>query len=391
MAACGSPAIVSVEQWSDVFTDLYERIARRFARTEVRERLRRYLFGLLDRVERKNGWQLAEAIGDTDPQGVQRLLRVARWDADAVRDDLREYVLAHLGDDTSGVLIVDETGFLKKGRKSCGVARQYTGTAGDTVNAQVGVFLAYASDRGTAFIDRALYLPREWTTDRDRRVEAGIPKTTRFATKIVLAQRMLARAFEAGVPARWVVADSGYGRSHRFRQWLERHGHAYAVMVPKTNAIYYCGGRERVEQLGARLTEDAWALISAGNGAQGERVHDWACLPLSQRCASGMRRWLLVRRDPDDPDAHAYWLAYGPTQTTIEELVQVCDVRWQIEECFAQVKGEVGMDHYEVRTWEAWHRFITLCLLAHALLVVLRTQALADQTHDGKKGIANPG
>ncbi len=135
MAACGSPAIVSVEQWSDVFTDLYERIARRFARTEVRERLRRYLFGLLDRVERKNGWQLAEAIGDTDPQGVQRLLRVARWDADAVRDDLREYVLAHLGDETSGVLIVDETGFLKKGKKSCGVARQYTGTAGDTVNA----------------------------------------------------------------------------------------------------------------------------------------------------------------------------------------------------------------------------------------------------------------
>ncbi len=224
MAACGSPAIVSVEQWSDVFTDLYGRIAHRFARTEVRQRLRRYLFGLLGRVERKNGWQLAEAIGDTDPQGVQRLLRVARWDCDGVRDDLRDYVLAHLGADTSGVLIVDETGFLKNGGKSCGVARQYTGTAGDTVNAQVGVFLAYASDRGTAFIDRALYLPRQWTTDRARRAEARIPKSARFATKITLAERMLARAFDVNVPARWVVADSGYGRSHRFRQWLEKAG-----------------------------------------------------------------------------------------------------------------------------------------------------------------------
>jgi SRSO17 transposase len=390
MAACEINAAVGIEQWSDVFTELYERIVRRFARIEVRERLRRSLFGLLGRVERKNGWQLAEAIGDADPQGVQRLLRTTRWDADGVRDDLRDYLFAHLGDDASGVLIVDETGFLKKGSKSCGVARQYTGTAGDTVNAQVGVFLTYTSQRGAAFIDRALYLPREWTGDRERRSEAGIPTATRFATKITLAERMLARAFEAGAPAHWVVADSGYGRSHRFRQWLEKRGRAYAVMVPKTNAIHYCGGRERAEQLGARLAEEAWMPLAAGVGAQGERVHDWACLPLSERCARGMRHWLLVRRDPDDPDANRYWLAYGPAETTITELVRVCDVRWQIEECFAQAKGEVGMDQYEVRTWEAWHRFITLCLLAHALLAVLRTRALADQAHEGKKGMKNP-
>jgi SRSO17 transposase len=390
MAGCDISATICTEQWSDVFTDLYERIACRFARTEVRERMRRYLFGLLGQVERKNGWQLAEAIGDTDPQGVQRLLRTTRWDADGVRDDLRDYVFAHLEDETSGVLIVDETGFLKKGTKSCGVARQYTGAAGDTVNCQVGVFLAYASDRGAGFIDRALYLPREWMQDRDRRTEAGIPKPVRFATKITLAERMLARAFAADAPARWVVADSFYGRSGPFRRWLEKRGRPYAVMVPKTNAIQYCGGRERVEQLGARLTAAAWMPIAAGEGAQGERVHDWACLPLSDQCANGMCRWLLVRRDPDDSEGHAYWLAYGPTQTTIEELVRVCDVRWQIEECFAQVKGEVGMDHYEVRTWEAWHRFITLCLLTHALLVVLRTRAMADQAHEGKRGMSNP-
>jgi len=207
------------------------------------------------------------------------------------------------------------------------------------------------SDRGTAFIDRALYLPREWTTDRDRRVEAGIPKTARFATKITLAQRMLARAFDAAAPARWIVADSGYGRSHRFRQWLERRGRAYAVMVPKTNAIYYCGGRERVEQLGARLDAEAWVSIAAGEGAQGERVHDWACLPLSDQCAKGMRRWLLVRRDPDDPEEHAYWLAYGPIQTTVAELVRACDVRWQIERVpSGQIRaGERGGGHGSLR------------------------------------------
>ncbi len=388
---CASSATIISDQWADVFADLYERISWRFVRTEVRERLRRYLIGLLDRVERKNGWQLAEVIGDADPQGVQRLVRTARWNAEAVRDDLCHYVLAHLGDEASGILIVDETGFLKKGRKSCGVARQYTGTAGDTVNAQVGVFLAYASERGTAFIDRALYLPQEWTKDQRRRAEAGIPKTARFATKIVLAQRMLTRAFAAAAPARWVVADSGYGRSHRFRQWLEKRGRAYAVMVPKTNAISYHGGRERVEQLGARLTEDAWAPISAGSGVQGERLHDWVCVPLSERCAKGMRRWLLVRRDSADLDAPTYWLAYGPMGTTLEELVRVCDTRWQIEECFAQAKGEVGMDHYEVRTWEAWHRFITLGLVAHAFLVVLRAHVLADTMSGGKKGASKPG
>jgi SRSO17 transposase len=392
MVACDINVAVGIAQWSDLFADLFERIVRRFARIEVRERLQRYLLGLLDCVERKNGWQLAEAIGDADPQGVQRLLRTARWDAEEVRDDLRAYVVDHLGDAASGVLIVDETGFLKQGNKSCGVGRQYTGTAGDTVNAQVGVFLAYASEHGAAFIDRALYLPREWTRDRDRRAEAGIPRVIRFATKITLAERMLARAFDAHVPARWVVADSGYGRSHHFRQWLEKRRRAYAVMVPKTNAISYRGGRERLEQLGARLTEDAWVPVAAGAGVQGERVHEWACLPISASCTGGMRRWLLVRRDldaPTDPDAHRYWLAYGPAETTVAELVRVCDARWQIEECFAQANGEVGMDQYEVRTWQAWQRCITLALVAHAFLVVLRARACVAEA-GSKRGRPKP-
>jgi SRSO17 transposase len=358
----GAPSglgLAAIARCADAWQDLHARIAPRFARAEARDRAGRYLAGLLERIERKNGWQLAEAIGETGPRGVQRLLSAATWDTDGVRDDLRDYVVAHLGDAATGVLIVDETGFLKKGRKSCGVARQYTGTAGATVNCQVGVFLAYASGAGAAFIDRALYLPREWVDDPARRAAAGVPEATRFATKIELAKGMLARAFAAAVPARWVVADAFYGRSHALRRWLEAHGRPYALMIPKTNAVWHQGRRERAEQLGARLGP-APALGS------------WTCLELSEACAAGMRRWLLVRCDADDPEEHAYFLAYGPEETEEAELIRVCTTRWQIEECFAQAKGEVGLDQYEVRKWEAWHRHATLCLLAHAYLVVMR-------------------
>lgn len=218
----------AIGRWSEALEDLHGRIAHRFARSEARKRVKLYLVGLLGRVERKNGWQLAEAIGEDEPLGVQRLLNSAKWDADAIRDDLREYVVEHLADEESGVLIADETGFLKKGKKSVGVARQYTGTAGDTVNCQVGVFLAYASNKGVAFIDRALYLPREWTENPERREEAGVPGEILFENKIELAKVMLRRAFGAEVPARWVVADSFYGRSHEFREWLEELERPYA-------------------------------------------------------------------------------------------------------------------------------------------------------------------
>ena len=368
---CAEPDTIA--RWSEILNVLHQRIAHRFARVEVRERVRRYLVGLLECVERKNGWQLAEAIGEFGAKGVQRLLNAATWDADAVRDDLRAYVIDHLGDEASGILIVDETGFLKKGSKSCGVGRQYTGTAGDTVNCQVGVFLAYASAHGAAFIDRALYLPRAWAKDPDRRTEAGIPLGVRFASKITLAERMLARAFAADVPARWVVADSFYGRSRAFRRWLEEHERAYAVMIPRTNAIDYRGRRIRVEQVAEHLPDSD--------------ASPWLCLALAEECAGGMGRWLLIHRDADDPRDDRYWFAYGPAETSKEELVRVCDARWQVEECFAQAKGEVGMDQYEVRTWIAWHRFMTLCLLAHACLVVVRQAA---QCEDGEKGAVLP-
>jgi SRSO17 transposase len=369
---CPEPGVIA--RWSETLEGLHQRIAHRFARVEVRERVHRYLAGLLDRVERKNGWQLAEAIGEFGAKGAQRLLNAAAWDADMVRDDLRDYVIEHLGDDASGILIVDETGFLKKGMKSCGVARQYTGTAGDTVNCPVGVFLAYASAHGSAFIDRSLYLPREWATDPDRRTAAGIPVGVRFASKITLAERMLARAFAADVPARWVVADSFYGRSGPFRRWLEERDQPYAVMIPRTNAIDYRVRRIRVEQVAEHLPASD--------------SPPWLCLALSEEGEVDMRHWLLVRRDADDRSDDAYWLAYGPAGTTEEELVRVCDTRWRVEECFAQAKGEVGMDEYEVRTWTAWHRFVTLCLLAHAFLIVMRHAARREET--AEKGAVIP-
>lgn len=273
------------------------------------------------------------------------------------------------------MLIIDETGFPKKGTHSCGVAGQYSGAAGRCENAQVGVFLAYAASRGTAFLDRARYLPRAWTRDRARCTAAGIPAGVQFATKVALAKGLLARAFAAGVPARWVVADCLYGRVHHFRSWLERQGRAHVVGVIPAHTVEQAGRRQRAQALAAHLPAVAWVRRSAGRGSQGERVFDWACVPLEEAAPAGMGRWLLVRRSLHDPDERAYYRAYGPAGTSAVELVRVAGRRWAVEEAFAQAKGEVGLDQYEVRQWTAWHRHSTLCLLAHAFLVAVSARA----------------
>lgn len=369
---------------------LHERIAHRFGRAEVRARVRRYLDGLLGRVARKNGWQLAEAIGEAGPQGVQRLLNAAAWDADAVRDDLRAYVVEHLGDEPSGVLVVDETSFLKKGTRSCGVAPQYAGTVGRSANAQVGVFLAYASSKGQAFIDRALYLPRSWTNDRARCTQAGVPAAVRFATKVELAKRQLARAFAAAVPARWVVADSFYGRAYRFRRWLEDEERPHVVGILPTQVVEDDGRRQRAAALAAGLPAAAWVQRSSGTGSQGERVYAWACVALSEAAPAGWRRWLLVRRSLADRADCAYYRAFGPAAATADELVRVAGARWAIEEGFGQAKGEVGLDQYEVRRWDAWHRHITLGLLAHASLAVISASVRDNEASDQEGGAVLP-
>jgi SRSO17 transposase len=289
-----------VRAWGQQLDELARRIGARFSRSETRDRVRSYLIGLLGPVQRKNAWQVAEQIGDADPYGVQYLMGRSEWDPEAVRDDLRDYVVEALGD-PDAVLILDETGFLKKGTKSAGVARQYTGTAGRIENAQVGVFLAYASRHGTAFLDRALYLPKEWTDDPGRCRAAGIPEETAFATKPALAKAMLARAFAAGVPAAWVTGDEVYGGDGGLRRWLESERRAYVLAV-RANQYVWSGLRQStVAALAKALPKRAWHKITIA-GSKGPRRYAWAWVVINSDLGPAWRRWLLVRKSLDNPE-----------------------------------------------------------------------------------------
>jgi SRSO17 transposase len=367
--------------WARTVETLHLRLRPRFSRAEPRQRVRAYLDGLVSTVERKNSWQLAEHAGEATPTGMQRLLAGATWDADAVRDDLRAYVVEQLGDPT-GVLILDETGFPKQGTHSAGVARQYSGTTGRRENQQIGVFLAYASPRGCVLLDRALYLPEPWTTDPARRTEAGIPATVEFATKGELAQAMLEQAFVAQVPAAWVVADTVYG-GEELRHWLEAQDRCYVLAVACTHGIWSAGEQVEAQTLAANLPEGAWMRLSAGAGSQGPRWYDWACLALPYEARPGWAHWLLVRRSLSDPTDRAYYRVYGRADTPPTAMVAIAGRRWCIETAFEEAKGLVGLDHYEVRRWAGWHRHVTLVLLAYAALVVTRATLAAATAERG--------
>jgi SRSO17 transposase len=377
-----------LENWQSDLKALFARTAHRFFRAEVRQRAQRYLAGLLGQVERKNGWQMAEHLGESGPQGVQRLLNAATWDANAVRDDLRDYVVEHLGD-PNGVLVIDETGFVKKGSKSAGVQRQYSGTAGRIENCQIGVFLVYASTNGKAFLDRELYLPSIWAEDRPRREEAGVPDDVQFATKPELARRMLERAFGANVPASWVAGDECYGNDGNLRHWLESEGRAYVLVVSCNHGVWQDRKQVPANAMIAALPAEDWRTISAGEGSQGPRLYDWIRVRLPYEGNPDKAQWLLARRSLSDPSEIAYYRAHGSSDTTLAELVRVVGRRWTIEECFEQAKGLVGMDQYEVRKWVAWYRHVTLALLAHAYLEVMRSrdEQQADQDEVEKGGL----
>jgi SRSO17 transposase len=381
----GRVVVTQIAGWRDELEALQERIGSRFKRPEVRRRAARYLAGLLAPVERRNGWQLAEQIGEAAPDGVQRLLRTARWEADAVRDDLRTYVVDHLGA-PDAVLVVDETGFLKKGTKSAGVARQYSGTAGRIENCQIGVFLAYASRHGRAFLDRELYLPQGWSGDPERRRAAGVPANVSFQTKPQLARRMLERAFAAEVPATWVTGDEVYGNDGPFRRWLEGEARAYVLAVARSHRVWGDGFvQRRVAALVADLPAEAWHRIAVGAGSKGPRVYDWACGRLPSVTEVGWAQWLLVRRSLSEPADLAFYRVFAPADTPLEEMARVAGTRWSIEEGFERAKGEVGLDQYEVRRYDAWYRHITLCLLAHAFLEVTRVAATTAAAKGGSR------
>jgi SRSO17 transposase len=365
--------VAEVEGWAVGLDEVLERIGPRFARAEPRVRAGMYLRGLLSAAERKNGWTLAEQAGDATPDAMQRLLNHADWDADKVRDDLRDYVVEHLGDDAA-VLVVDETGFLKKGTKSAGVARQYSGTAGRIENSQVGVFLAYATPAGRTFIDRDLYLPKAWTEDRGRCAEAGIGPDVPFRTKPELALAMLTRALDAGVPAGWVAGDEVYGQHSGLRLALEERGMAYVLAVPvKQYVIATLDGRLaqcRADAVSAVVPAQGWERLSAGAGAKGPRLYDWVRVPIRPLSEPG-RYWLLIRRSLTDGEL-AHYLCFCPPDASLADLVAVAGRRWAIEESFQTAKGEVGLDQYQVRRYDAWYRHITLACLAHAYLTVTR-------------------
>jgi len=369
---------VVVDLVCDELSALHERVSGRFFRAEPRARVREYVSGLVAGLERKNGWTLAERAGEVAPDGMQRLLRRADWDIGGVRDDVRDYVMERLGD-PGGVLVVDDTGFLKKGTCSAGVQRQYSGTAGRIENCQIGVFLAYTSPRGRTFLDRELYLPKEWCHDLPRRREAGVPDAVPFATKPQLAQRMLSRARDAGVPAAWVTGDSVYGKDRRLRIWLEEQEQPFVLEVACNEPLWAATERGpaqvRADQLATQVPPERWERLSAGFGAKGPRLYDWARVPLFRWDWPGFEHWLLVRRSIANPEELAYYVVFAPAGTSLSELVRVAGSRWAIEECLESAKNEVGLDQYEVRRWEAWYRYITLSLLAHAYLSVLRARA----------------
>lgn len=368
----------AVEIWNDELEELFLRTGHRFKRVEPRRRMRDYIRGLMGPVGRKNGWQLAEYAGHQTPDRLQRLLNGARWNADELRDDLQGYVAERLGE-PDGILVLDDTGFLKKGTTSAGVQRQYSGTAGRTENCQIGVFAAYATTRGRALVDRELYLPKSWTDDRARCRAAHIPDERTFATKPDLAKAMVLRAIASPLPIAWVTADSAYGQEWRLRRMLEETAVGYVLAVPKSQQVPHFG---RIDHLFSQAPGEAWERRSCGDGAKGPRFYHWAALQITsiEDFDGDMpthQRWALARRSINKPDEIAYYLAHAPLGTTIETLVRVAGMRWAIEETFQAAKNECGLDQYEVRRYTGWMRHVTLAMLAHAFLAVMAADAAA--------------
>jgi SRSO17 transposase len=367
--------------WIEPFNEMFAQVAGEFATASGRKRARAYLLGLLSQTERKNGWTIAELAGDWAPDGMQRLLNFYSWDAGAVRDAVRRYVVAHLGD-PGAVLAADETGFLKKGVMSAGVARQYTGTAGRVENAQVGVFLAYAASGGArALIDRELYLPASWTGDRDRCAAAGIGADVAFATKPELARKMIERAIKAKVPFAWFAADEVYGQNPGLRAWLEQEKVSYVMAVPCSQQVTTAAGSRRADELAALVPGAAWQLLSCGDGSKGPRVYDWALIEPASPDHRLLARRSLTPNSKGERELAFFW-CYAPRGAALAELVAVAGARWAIEDCFAEAKNETGLDHYQVRLYPAWYRHITLSMLAHAFLAVT--------AHAHRPGLAEP-
>ena len=363
---------IDFSHWGPGFDAYMGAFSSRFPRVEPRRRAASYVRGLLSELERKNGWTIAEGAGDKTPDGMQRLLNASQWDEDGARDDLRSVIINAIGDQEHAILVVDETGFLKKGKKSAGVARMYTGTAGKTENCQIGVFLAYTSPAGHALIDRELYLPAVWTSDPDRCATAGIPEHREFSTKYELAQRMIERARASDTPFSWVTADEVYGQAEPLRAYLEREKISYVMAVRRTEKVAMRTGATTAETVIAG-PETQWQRMSAGDGTKGPRISDWSTTQLPDSADTPGHRYILARRSIDDTTDLAYYFCYSNKPATLEALVHVAASRWIVEECFQTAKNEAGLDHYQVRDYTAWYKHMTLSMIALAFLTIIKT------------------
>jgi SRSO17 transposase len=379
----GASIEATLDLWSASLREVKRRLRPLFAQGRSAVNAGLYLDGLLGDERRKTGWMRAEAAGDPGPWRQQALLGRDRWDADALRDLVRDYVVEHLADDDA-VLVVDETGFLKQGKASCGVARQYTGPAGKITNCQIGVFATYVSCHGHAFIDRALYLPKSWTDDPTRLKATYVPSVVPFATKPQLASRMIMRAIATAVPFRWVAGDTVYGIGDIERD-LRRAGKGYVLGVGASHAFRSWGKPRAIAGTAAEIAEaleaSDWVRLSAGLGTKGPRLHDWCYLELADLEAEEFHdenhglwtRGLLIRRHIVDGDL-AYFTTWCPVGTSIEKLVSVEGHRWAIEDSFETAKNEFGLDHNETRSWHGWHRHVSLVMLAFAMMAAIRHQ-----------------
>jgi SRSO17 transposase len=380
VAAVGS--VVDPQAWDAELESLVAVIAGRFARPEAAGNAADLVAGLMSDLERKNCWTIAEHAGHQSPDRLQHLLSRAVWDADAVRDDLRGYVAGRLlAPGEQGVLVVDETGDLKKGDHTVGVQRQYTGTAGRVENAQVAVYLTLAGTRGHTFIDRALYLPKSWDEDPRRRRDAGVPDHVTFATKPALAADMITRAVTGGVTAGWVTGDEVYGACPTLRAAIRHQQIGYVLAVASNHRATQVGAGEPDTAADIALTTHNWQRLAAGTGSKGLRYYSWTRAAIEPEPASGGHHWILIRRN-DTTGEIAYYRCWHPNPVTLAELVAVAGKRWRIEENFQTAKGHVGLDQHQVRTWSSWHRWVTLSMAAHALLTIVAANTRdTDTTH----------
>jgi len=363
---------------SKKFDEMMDYVGSAFASMPGLNNARNYVKGLMGSMERKNGWQMSEYLGESTPYALQQFIYRGRFSVDEVRDGSRRYIAEQIGDE-DGVLVADETGFLKKGNKSCGVARQYSGTAGRIENCQIGVFLTYASEKGLCPIDRRLYLPKEWIHDSKRMKEAGVPEEVDFRTKPQLALRMIKEATEAGVPYRWFTGDCVYGDNRVIRRWLERNHKSYVVCVSRKE---YIDDGEEYSSVGSildNLPSEGWFEASCGDGTKGKRIYDWFVKEIKPPSEQGFSRWLLVRRNQSDHSDLQAHICFALTGTSTTKLIEVAGTRWTVAMCFEEGKSEVGMDEYEFRSYDGWYKHITFSCLALAFLTVLSSQSLDAQ------------